>query len=220
MSASDWLVWQLVDSAFPTGAFAHSGGLESAWQHGEIAGSADLTRFVHATLLQAGTGVLPLVNAAHRDPARLGELDALNDAFLTTIVANRASRVQGRSLLATARRVWPDAALRSLHDAAAGHAGHVAPLAGAVFRALDVPPGTARRAVLFAAARTVLSAAVRLGIAGSYEAQRMQADLDAFAGAVDRHTADADETDLAHSAPLVDLFQGAHDRLYSRLFQS
>lgn len=27
---SDWIAWQLCDSAFPAGAFAHSGGLEAA----------------------------------------------------------------------------------------------------------------------------------------------------------------------------------------------
>jgi urease accessory protein len=37
----DWLLWQLADSAFPTGGFAHSGGLEAAWQHGEIRNSAE-----------------------------------------------------------------------------------------------------------------------------------------------------------------------------------
>src|SRR5215213_3955997 len=66
----DALVWQLVDSAFPTGAFAHSLGLESAWHHGEIASRDDLRRFVDATILQAASGALSLVNAAHGDPAR------------------------------------------------------------------------------------------------------------------------------------------------------
>ena len=101
----DVLVWQLVDSAFPTGAFAHSLGLESAWQHGEVATRDDLRRFVEATVLQAASGALPLVNAAHREPSRLGEWDALNDAFLTNAVANRASRQQGRTLLGSAARI-------------------------------------------------------------------------------------------------------------------
>ncbi|MDB5296990.1 MAG: putative urease accessory protein UreF, partial [Phycisphaerales bacterium] len=35
-AAADWLLWQLVDSAFPTGGFAHSGGVEAAWQHGRL----------------------------------------------------------------------------------------------------------------------------------------------------------------------------------------
>ena len=44
---SDWFTWQIIDSAFPTGAFAHSYGLEAAWQHGEIGGPAQLKAFMH-----------------------------------------------------------------------------------------------------------------------------------------------------------------------------
>src|ERR1041384_572714 len=79
---SEWLIWQLVDSAFPTGAFAHSSGLESAWQHGELRQSADLRRFTHQSVTQTGFGVLPLLNAAYRAPNRLEELDARADTFL------------------------------------------------------------------------------------------------------------------------------------------
>ena len=35
MSESPFVAWQLIDSAFPTGVFAHSWGLEAAWHHGE-----------------------------------------------------------------------------------------------------------------------------------------------------------------------------------------
>ena len=59
----------------------------------------------------------------------------------------------------------------------------MAPLSGVVFRIIGLPQETARKAVLFGAARGVLSAAVRLGIVGSYGAQQMQhaarAQLDA-----------------------------------------
>ena len=236
------LVWQLVDSAFPTGAFAHSLGLESAWQHGEVTTREDLRRFTEATILQAATGALPLVNAAYREPARLAEWDALSDAFLTNAVANRASRVQGRTLVATAARVWPSEPLNGLQALVASipnsqrptpnarptpnsqlrpplHA-HAAPLTGAVLAALGIRLETAQHIVLYASARGVLSAAVRLGITGSYDAQRLQAESAAWMASVQARYRDADVRDLAQTAPLVDIFQGAHDRLYSRLFQS
>jgi urease accessory protein len=74
--------------------------------------------------------------------------------------------------------------------------------------------------VLYGTARGVLTAAVRLGIAGSYEAQRLQhacaPELEAVAARCQALTPE----DLAQTAPLIDLWQSAHDRLYSRLFQS
>ncbi|HZH77778.1 MAG TPA: urease accessory protein UreF, partial [Archangium sp.] len=45
-----WRVLQLADSAFPTGGFAHSGGLEAAVQQGEVRGREGLERFVRELL--------------------------------------------------------------------------------------------------------------------------------------------------------------------------
>ncbi|MEO5820571.1 MAG: urease accessory UreF family protein [Vicinamibacteraceae bacterium] len=253
----DALVWQLVDSAFPTGAFAHSLGLESAWHHGEIASRDDLRRFVEATILQAASGALPLVNGAYREPSRLAEWDALNDAFLSNAVGNRASRQQGRTLVASAARIWALPALEALqrritsspnaqrptpnaqsptpnaqsptpnerptpnvHTSTSQSCAHVAPVTGAVFAALGIPLETTQRVVLFVAARGVLSAAVRLGVIGSYDAQRLQSDSVAWATTVHGRYRHAGPDDLAQTAPVIDLLQGAHDRLYSRLFQS
>src|SRR5688572_11572018 len=171
---TDFLTWQLVDSAFPTGLFAHSWGLEAMWQHGEIDGSGTLRRFTDDAIVQAGRAVVPFVNAVFDEPAALERLDAFADAFLTSAVANRASRVQGRTLLATAARVWPSDALTALQGRADRTCAHVAPLTGATFRALGVSRAATQQIVLYSTARGVLSAAVRLGIVGSYEAQRIQ----------------------------------------------
>jgi urease accessory protein len=217
---TDWLTWQIVDSAFPTGGFSHSWGLESAWQHGEVRDAAALRRFVRQTIVQTGRGVMPLVTAAHEAPDRLATLDALADAFLTNVVANRASRVQGRTLAATARRVWPSAATEAIERCALAGCAHVAPVTGAVFAGVDVPLEAAQRVVLFIAARGVLSSAVRLGLVGSYEAQRLTHDCAAEADEVWRTCRDLDADDIAQTAPIIDLWQAAHDRLYSRLFQS
>ena len=217
---SDWLAWQVVDSAFPVGTFAHSWGLEAAWQAGHVDGDAALRRFLAETIRQTGWGVLPLADAAWRRPERLAELDALNEAFLTNAVANRASRVQGRSLAATAARVWPSPGTTALESAVQAARAHVAPVSGVVFRAIGLPRETAGRVVLHGAARGVLSAAVRLGIVGGYRAQRMQHEAQADLDATFRTCSALAAEDICQTAPIPDLLQGAHDRLYSRLFQS
>ena len=217
---SDLLAWQLADSAFPTGGFAHSGGLEAAWQSGEIPNRAALEAFAVAVLEQTGCGMVPLVNAAWRDPSRFDLLDQLADVFLTNPVANRASRVQGRALAATAERIWPTASVGGIAARVDAGIGHQGPVMGAVFAAVNLPLAVARQVCLYSAVRGVLAAAVRLGITGSYEAQRLQHDLIPAIAAVADRARDFDENDLAQTAPIVDVLQAAHDRLYSRLFQS
>jgi urease accessory protein len=68
--------------------------------------------------------------------------------------------------------------------------------------------------------RGVLAAAVRLNIVGPMEAQKLQRKLSPTAEAImqacDRLTLDQ----IAQTSPLLELWQGAQDRLYSRLFQS
>ena len=217
---SHWLAWQIVDSAFPTGLFAHSWGLESAWQHGEVDGGGALRDFVDASILQAGHAVLPFVNSAFRSPEQLEALDGLAEAFLTNPVANRASRTQGRTLLATAARVWPSGALAALKTRADSTCAHVAPVSGATFHAIGLPLQTAQKIVLFSTARGVLSAAIRLGIVGSFESQRIQSSSEAWLDVVAERCAELSLVDLAQTAPLIDLLQSRHDCLYSRLFQS
>jgi urease accessory protein len=211
-----WRILQIADSAFPTGGFAHSFGLEAALQAGE---AKDLRQFGRDALWQAGYGALPFVRAAHGEVASLPVLDARADAFLANHVANRASRTQGRALLATCERIFPQEVAEAAR-AAGGLRLHVAPLWGAVCAGLSVGLPDAQRLFLWNVARGVLSAAVRLGAVGTHEAQAMLAGL---APVLDRVLADCGDLGLgalAQTAALADLLQGAHDRLYSRLFQS
>lgn len=221
MSQSTWRVWQLVDSAFPAGGFAHSFGLEAAWQQGEV-DAASLPAFVRDLVVQAGQSALPFVLAAFDEVDRLFAIDERQDAFLRNGVANRASRVQGRAWLGTIERSFPLAHVRGFCDGVKARPGarHFAPVFGATLAVLDVDRDTAASMFLFGVARGTLSAAVRLGIAGTTDAQRM---LSECADALDRTTArchDLTIDDAAQTAPLVDLWQASHDRLYSRLFQS
>lgn len=210
---SDWVLWQLLDSAFPTGGFAHSAGLEAAWQHGEVRNREELCSFVEAGLLQLGHAALPFVTTAHGEPARLPELDRLCDAFTSNHVANRASRLQGRAFATAVQRVFEVNLPGSL-------CLHFAPVFGTTLRQLGVTAETAARMFFFSHLRGVLAAAVRLNIAGPMEAQMLQRRLAPVAEEIAVDCGALTINDLAQTSPLLDLWQGAQDRLYSRLFQS
>jgi urease accessory protein len=218
---TSWLLWQLADSAFPVGGYAHSSGLEAAWQQGEV-NAASLARFVRDAIAQAGRGSVPFVLAAHDEPGELRAIDARCDAFLRNPVTNRASRIQGRAWIGTIERSFPRPGVGALCDAVRARPGarHYAPLVGATLRTLDVDRQAAARLFLFGVCRGQLSAAVRLGIVGTTDAQRLLAeradDLDRTLAA--SLTLSVDEA--AQTSPLADLWQASHERLYSRLFQS
>lgn len=214
------MLWQLIDSAFPSGGFAHSWGLEAAYQAGEVESEAALRRFLHDNLWQTGHAILPLVTAAHREPDRFEALDAECDAFLSNSVANRASRQQGRALAGACARIWPSPGVSELDARVRASCGHYAPAAGAVCHALGVPITDAQQFVLFTACRGVLAAAVRLGAVGPYRAQQLQHECAGSFAAVLAACAGRGARGITQTAPIADVLQAAHDRLYSRLFQS
>jgi urease accessory protein len=213
-------VWQLADSAFPTGGFAHSGGLEAAWQAGEVASLEALERVVRAALWQAGRGLLPLASSAHADPHRLEELDHACHVFLTNVVSSRASCVQGRALAATCARIWPGESMSALEDRVAALNGHHAPIFGAALSLLGLPLRTVQQLFLYSSLRGLTSAAVRLGIVGTYAAQRLQVECAGELDLILERCEVLRDPDVAQTAPILDLLQAGHDRLYSRLFQS
>jgi urease accessory protein len=164
--------------------------------------------------------MLPLLNSAYLQPVRLSELDTLAHAFLTNNVANRTSRVQGRTLVATASQVWPSSAMADLEQQVAAGWAHVAPVSGVVFRNIGLTHKAAQKVMLYGTARGILSAAVRLGVVGSYQAQRMQTEVGQCLDATLKRCAGLSAESVCQTAPVLDLLQGTHDRLYSRLFQS
>ncbi|HLP78162.1 MAG TPA: urease accessory UreF family protein [Candidatus Paceibacterota bacterium] len=230
---NNWLIWQLIDSAFPTGGFAHSAGLEAAWQNGELRNRNELLSFVEASLNQLGRAALPFVMTAWEQPERLPELDELCDVFTTNHVANRASRLQGKAFLTAAERIFLE---RGVYAASAStEAGslkrpegrapstpftHFAPVFGSCLRQLELDRHTAARMFFFNHLRGTMAAAVRLNIVGPMEAQVLQHRLSLKAEEVLERCEPLTLDELAQTSPLLDLWQGTQDRLYSRLFQS
>jgi len=217
-----WLIWQLADSAFPTGGFAHSGGLEAARQQGEVRGGESLMEYLQVSLRQLAQAAMPFAHATFGRTHTFEEVDQRCDALLSNHVANRASRAQGQAFIASAERIFGGSELKAFREQllADNSPAHFAPVFGAVVRLLSLEAQAAARLFVFTQLRGSISAAVRLNIVGPSEGQTIQHRLtDAAEGAARRFGEIALE-DAAQTAPLLDLWQGTQDRLYSRLFQT
>ena len=214
--SNDWLLWQLADSAFPTGGFAHSGGLEAAWQHGEIRSAGDLSYFLETYMCQIATSMIPFVTAGHGDPDQLESWNRRCDAFLTNHVANRASRLQGRAFLNSASRIF--GAVLNLGKVC--DPSHYAPTFGVITRKLSLEKSTTAQLFAFQSLRGVIAAAVRLGIVGPMGAQTIQHRMIARVAEILESVGEVEIEDIASTSPLLEIWQAAQDRLYSRLFQS
>jgi len=217
-----WQILQLADSAFPTGGFAHSGGLEAAVHLGQARAGPELDAFVRGYMWNVGSALIPFVAASHEDPDAHSSLDSLLDATLSSQVVNRGSRTQGRAFLGTCARVFDVRAIDDLARRAREHQvpAHFPPAFGAVLRALESEHRQTLALFLYLALRQVVSAAVRLGALGPYEGQRLQIKhgptLDEILSACEGRR----PREAALVAPVVDLIGATHDGLYSRLFQS
>jgi len=208
------MLWQLADSAFPSGSFAHSGGLEAAWQHGQVRNRSELADFLETSLRQFGHASLPFFNIAYESPGRLTDLDLSCDAFLSNHVANRASRIQGRAFLSSAGKIFQRNLIPSPPY------GHFAPLFGVITRSLGLQCTRAAQLFFFQHLRGLIAAAIRLGIIGPLEGQALQHALGSVARDVLAQCHGLGIADAAQTAPLLEIWQGSQDRLYSRLFQS
>jgi urease accessory protein len=183
---------------------------------------SSLRPWLEVSLAQLARNTLPFLNAAHRRPERFLEADRACDVFMTQAVSKRASMTQGRAFFATCERSFPCDALRSARAEAEARQApqHFAVVFGAALRFLGVGEEESRAMLVHTSARGALSAAVRLGLVGPYEAQRLQRAVSDLQSAVVARAADFDLDDAAQTAPLFETVQGMHDRLYSRLFQS
>lgn len=228
VSSSDWVIWQLIDSAFPGGGFAHSSGLEAARQLGEIENQDALATFLRSALLQVARAVVPFALASadarqgELSHQRISDLDDRYDVFVTNQVANRASRVQGMGFLTAASRAIGGEAILSLtrHFRQDRLAGHWPIAFGGVCASLGVTGNQVARMLLFISLRGMVSAAVRLGIVGPMQAQSLQYELHPHGEQLADEAALYRIEDAAQTSPLIELLQGMHDRLYSRLFLS
>lgn len=175
-------ILQHADSAFPSGSFAFSNGIE-----GLAAMNAPLDRGglqdVVAMLLRHrwATSDRIAVALAHRadgDVDAVAEIDQAVEAATLTEPLRSGSKRNGNALLATHMRLGtPGAAeLRSSIDAGKAH-GHLPVVQGFVWRARGVNETAAIAVSGYSTASGLIAAAVRLGRIGAVEAQAVLSAL-------------------------------------------
>lgn len=184
---------QHADSAFPSGGFAFSQGLE-AWHGlgrpgGEARGPgpARLAGFVERQLrLRWRSADRVVVALAHRaaaarggpDLPRLAALDAEVEASTLNARFRDGSRRNGAALLSSHVRLGTPGAASWRQEVRAGRAqGHLAVVQGLAWAGLGLPEAVAVAMSGHAFLAGLASAAVRLNLAGALAAQAMLRDL-------------------------------------------
>ncbi|KAF2715186.1 hypothetical protein K504DRAFT_457353 [Pleomassaria siparia CBS 279.74] len=205
--------------------------------------------FLRLSLSTLASTALPYVLAGYRNPEDIETLDNDFDASTPCTVARRASIAQGRALLTVWDRSFKTQYASSPRTTN-GHAetlettgiagveilssfstalrtsnhlnAHLAPLWGVVTNVLSVPLRDSAYLFLFSHARTVISAAVRASVMGPYQAQGVLAGAELqkrIRGLVEEGW-NVRVEDAGQSVPVMDLWVGRHEKLYSRIFNS
>ncbi|KAI0801703.1 UreF-domain-containing protein [Xylaria sp. FL0064] len=99
---------------------------------------------------------------------------------------------------------------------------HLAPLFGAVAQLLGLTLRQTAYVFLFSHAKALVSAAVRASMFGPYQAQKILAggELQALIADLIEREWDVRVEDAGQSVPVMDLWIGRHEMLYSRIFNS
>lgn len=220
------LALQHADTAFPSGGFAFSQGLEG-WAGlqpgGDRIAPARLAAFIEQQLRQrwypADRVAVAIAHRAAGDLAALTDLDSEVEAATLNSRFRDGSRRNGAALLAAHDRLGTPGAGAWRREVAAGRAhGHLAPAQGLLWGALGLPEEVALAMSGYVFLTGLTTAAVRMNLIGALGAQAILRDMLAV---VEGAAADPVPPGAAMSAftPLTEIavMQGRRDaaRLFS-----
>ena len=242
-SSQGHFLFLLSDSALPLGAFAFSSGLESYQAHKSrpASTSASFASFLPSSLSSYASTTLPFVLSAHRDPLSLAQLDDELDAATICTVGRRASVAQGRALLSIWERSFKTALTGTVDEEKVAIiqdfatvlretksdeiplvSAHLGPLFGVICALVGLDLEQTAYIFMMNHVKALISAGVRASMFGPYQAQKVLASGNVqqmIQTVIQREWATPVEL-AGQAVPMVDLWIGRHELLYSRIFNS
>lgn len=216
---------QLADSAFPSGFYTLSHGLEGyAQEHAVDAENvpellADLIS--HSVGPSAGTAMA----MAHRNASKgkwhkVIEVDRLLHATMLNRELRVASTRTGKQLLNVARESFGGSGVDKFSELAAGRATPATQpvVAAVVYADAGASAEAAVTSELYAFAASFAGAAVRLRLSDHIRAQRLLRDAAPLIAEAARDALRRPLADLGACTPLADVMSAQHERAEARLF--
>lgn len=221
MPPDPWLwLFQANDTAYPSGAYAHSFGLEELVETGVVQKPADLENFLKAQVLPALlTFEIPIFARAHAaaidgNLSELLKLDAELDAWRIPAELRDASRRIGSQRLDLLAQLDP-AELVSRYRELSPRSHH---LVVAALELSGVPVGQAARAIAFQSVSTLTAASMKLMRIGQTSCQQiLRRTLVALGEKIDDSLSRPVD---GWFNPLIEIASLRHARAHSRLFIS
>ena len=220
------LLLQLVDSAFPTGTFAHSLGLETYVQEGKITCSDDLRELLGSQLNHTiKTSDAVAVRLVHRaaqqsDIQAIIDIDQLLSAIKHPKELRESSIQTGKQFTRNANLILECDLLRHYQSLIQSGAcdGHYA--VGYGLSTATIPLRSSLFGFVHQFISGQVSAAVRLIPIGATEGQRVIYSLHKNLTDIVDFACQAEMTDLSTFSPALDIRSMQHEQLFYRLFIS
>jgi urease accessory protein len=219
---------QFADGLFPAGAYAHSFGLETCVQSGEVRDAAGVEGFLRA-YLEGSAGPMDAVAvtcarraAENHDLETCLALDEALDAMKAASELREASRQMGRQTLRVATHL-PSAPLLDEFAKAVADAstpGHHPVVFGMIGGALAWDALEMTGAYLYSTSAALVGAALRLLPLGQLAGQQILWSVRPLIAELAEHTQNKSEDDIWSFAPVLEIASMRHARLDARLFRS
>jgi urease accessory protein len=216
-------ILQHADSAFPSGSFAFSNGIEGLSVMNAPLDRRGLQDVVTLCLRHrwatSDRVAVALTHRANGDFDRVACVDHAVEAATLAEPLRAGSKRNGNALLAAHVRLATPGAreLRTLIEGAELH-GHLPVVQGFVWRARNMSETAAVAVSGYSTAAGLIAAAVRLGRIGAVEAQSVLAA--ALATVADLSTPIPPAAEIESFMPWVDAAASRHARAHLRLFAS